>query len=84
MALLHQLPEITAGRHALCVLSPLEVRAWCRHRNTPASQDKMSSIQFTGLLNFTNSQQLAGANSGNCLINSLEYAQEQPLQEVIM
>ena len=31
----------------------------------------MSNITFKGIMNFTNSQQSAGASSGNCLINSL-------------
>ena len=43
----------------------------------------MTSITFKGLLNFTNSQQLAGADSGNCLINSLINNEGQPMQEVL-
>ena len=45
--------------------------------------DKVTSITFKGLLNFTNSQQLAGADSGNCLINSLINNEGQPMQEVL-
>lgn len=52
------------------------------YRNTPASKDQMNSITFSGLLNFTNSQQLAGAASGNCLLNSDIYNENSPLQEV--
>ena len=55
----------------------------CRCRNTPASVDKVTSITFKGLLNFTNSQQLAGPDSGNCLINSLINNEGQPMQEVL-
>ena len=62
----------------------LEADRWrCRCRNTPASVDKVTSITFKGLLNFTNSQQLAGADSGNCLINSLINNEGQPMQEVL-
>lgn len=59
----------------------LRVALLCR--NTPASQDRASSITFKGLLNFTNSQQSAGPASGNCLINSLINNQQQPMQEVL-
>ena len=52
------------------------------YRNTPASQDKMNSVTFSGLLNFTNSQQAAGPASGNCLLNSDIYNENAPLQEV--
>ena len=52
------------------------------YRHTPASQDKMNSVTFSGLLNFTNSQQSAGAASGNCLLNSDIYNENAPLQEV--
>ena len=58
------------------------MRVWCLYRNTPASKDQMNSITFQGLLNFTNSQQLDGANSGNCLLNSDIYNENSPLQEV--
>ena len=55
---------------------------WCLFRNTPASKDQMNSVTFQGLLNFTNSQQQAGAASGNCLLNSDIYNENSPMQEV--
>ena len=55
---------------------------WCVIRNTPASKDQMNSVTFQGLLNFTNSQQQAGAASGNCLLNSDIYNENAPMQEV--
>ena len=52
------------------------------NRNVPATTDGVTSITYSGLVNFTNADP-TGPASGNCLINSLVYNEGQPLQEVL-
>ncbi len=47
-----------------------------------ATTDSVTSITYSGLVNFTNKDP-TGPASGNCLINSLVYDEGAPLQEVI-
>lgn len=54
----------------------------CLNRNVPATTDGVTSITYSGLVNFTNKDP-TGPASGNCLINSLVYNEGQPLQEVL-
>ncbi|BDA44392.1 probable multicopper oxidase LPR1 homolog 3 at C-terminar half [Coccomyxa sp. Obi] len=51
-------------------------------RNVAATKDSVTSITYSGLVNFTNGDP-TGPASGNCLINSLLYNEGAPLQEVI-
>ncbi len=51
-------------------------------RNVGPTTDSVTSITYSGLVNFTNKDP-TGPASGNCLINSLVYNEAQPLQEVL-
>ncbi|EIE26107.1 hypothetical protein COCSUDRAFT_46497 [Coccomyxa subellipsoidea C-169] len=51
-------------------------------RNVGPTTDGVTSITYSGLVNFTNKDP-TGPASGNCLINSLVYNEAQPLQEVL-
>lgn len=51
-------------------------------RSTQPRTDGVTSITYSGLVNFTNKDP-SGPSSGNCLINSLVYDESAPLQETI-